>query len=228
MKCTITPEERIDYIYDELDAEARLRMEKHIATCAECRADIAGLQDLQTKLPHHEAPPMPGILRLPSAEPVKATVTPLLQTTWFRALASTAAAMLIIIFGAQFAGLNIRVDDGATTIRFGEPVATVPNPEQIETAPDLQQLFAEFRAEQQQFVNSLSDSIKLAQQKQFDQTLVAFGRYLDERRDEDLVLIATNLEEMQRLNDNRFIETQFVISQLINQMNQDLNTITRR
>src|SRR5690606_7438494 len=106
--------------------------------------------------------------------------------------------------------------------------ATVAQPEQIDTAPDLHLLFAEFRAEQQQFVNSLSDSIKIAQQKQLDQTLDAFERYLDRRRSDDLELIALSLDEMQQLNDNRFIETQYVISQLINQMNQDLITINRR
>jgi hypothetical protein len=36
------------------------------------------------------------------------------------------------------------------------------------------------------------------------------------------------LDEMQQINDTRFVETQYMLSQLVNQMNQELLTVNRR
>lgn len=171
---------------------------------------------------------MPRSIQLPTLNPQLAPVLPLHQSTWFRAVATVAAAVILIVLTARLVDLQVQVEDGALTLRFGEPAAIVAKPQPVETAPNLEFMFAEFKAEQQLFVNSLSDSVRMSQQRQLDQTLAAFERYLDRRRSEDLELIALSLDEMQQLNDNRFIETQYVLSQLINQMNQELITLNRR
>ena len=55
------------------------------------------------------------------------------------------------------------------------------------------------------------------------------GRWhIEQRRIEDLELIALSLDEMQQINDTRFVETQYMLSQLVNQMNQELLTVNRR
>ncbi len=170
---------------------------------------------------------MPGIVRLPEPALVPATVVPLRQTTWFRALVSSAAAILILLLGARVSGLNMTVHDGALTIRFG-PAQMAAQPTPVETAPDVEILLAQFKAEQQAFVQSLTDSVRIRQQQQFDQTLAALGRYLDGRRQEDLQLIASSLDEIQQIHDDRYFETNVILSQLINQMNRELLTMNAR
>lgn len=228
MKKACNPETVVAYIYDELDTDARRQFEQHLDGCAPCRDEVDALRGLRSTFTPEAVPPMPAAVRLPEVQPVPASVLPLHQVTWFRAVATVAAAVILVVLTARLVDLRVIVADGAMTLRFGDAPAAVATPEPVETAPDLEHLFAEFRAEQTQFVNGLTDSVRASQQKQFDQTLMAFQRYLDDRRAEDLELIALSLDQMQQLNDSRFIETQYVISQLITQMNQELITINRR
>ena len=117
--------------------------------------------------------------------------------------------------------------DGALTIRFGPaPMAVEPTP--VEDSRAIEVLLAEFKADQQALIQSLADSVRLQQQQQFDQTLAAFGRYLDGRRQEDLQLIAASLDEIQQIHDDRYLETNIILSQLINQMNRELLTMNAR
>jgi hypothetical protein len=228
MRKPCNPEKIVSYIYDDLSADERRTFEQHLDSCETCRTEVQSLKGLRSEFAPESVPPMPRTVELPTPAPQLAAVLPLHQSTWFRAVATVAAAVILIVITARMADLQIQVADGAMIVRFGDAPESVVKPEPVETAPDLELLFAEFKAEQQHFVNSLSDSVRASQQKQLDQTLAAFQRYLDDRRAEDLELIALSLDEMQQLNDNRFIETQYVISQLINQMNQDLITLNRR
>lgn len=228
MRKPCNPETIVSYLYDDLSAEDRRTFEQHLDSCEPCRAEVQSLKGLRGAFAPESVPPMPRSVQLPTPTPQLASVLPLHQSTWFRAVATVAAAVIMIVVTARLVDLRVQVADGAMIVRFGDAPKSVAKPEPVDTAPNLELLFAEFKAEQQQFVNSLSDSVRMSQQRQLDQTLAAFERYLDRRRSEDLELIALSLDEMQQLNDNRFIETQYVISQLINQMNQDLITLNRR
>lgn len=226
MKRACNPETVVAYIYDELNTDEHRAFEQHMGSCKPCRDEVDALRRLRSGMIQDAVPSMPAEIDLPELHPAPASVLPLHQATWFRVVATVAAAVILVVLTARLVDLRVIVSDGAMTFRFGDaPTAT---PEPVETAPDLELLFAEFKAEQTQFVNGLTDSVRASQQKHFDQTLMAFQRYLDERRAEDLELIALSLDQMQQLNDSRFIETQYVISQLITQMNQELITINRR
>lgn len=218
----------VSYLYDDLSAVERRVFEQHIDGCEPCRDEVQSLKGLRGAFVLESMPPMPRTVQLPSPTPQRTAVLPLYQSNWFRAVATVAAAIILIVLTARLVDLRVQVADGAMIVRFGDAPESVAKPEPVDTAPSLELLFAELKAEQQLFVNSLTDSVRASQQQQFDQTLDAFQRYLDDRRTEDLELIALSLDEMQRLNDNRFIETQYVISQLVNQMNQELITLNRR
>jgi hypothetical protein len=228
MRKTCNHETIVDYIYGELSDDAQRQFEQHMQGCESCSGEVRSLTGLRGILKPDVVPPMPHAVSIPAPAPQQTSVLPLHQSTWFRVVATMVAAVILVVLTARLVDLQVQVGDGAITLRFGEPATIVAEPQPVETAPNLELLFAEFKAEQQKFVNSLTDSVRAAQQKQLNQTLVAFERYLDQRRSEDLELIALSLDEMQQLNDNRFIETQYVISQLINQMNQELITINSR
>lgn len=228
MKRACNPETVVAYIYDELNTDERRAFEQHMGSCKPCRDEVDALRRLRSGMIQDAVPSMPAEIRLPELQTATASVIPMHHSTWFRAIATVAAAIILIVITARLVDLRITVTDGAMTLSFGDAPEAVATPDPVETAPNLELLFAEFKAEQQQFVNGLTDSVRVSQQKQFDQTLLAFQRYLDDRRAEDLELIALSLDQMQQLNDSRFIETQYVISQLITQMNQELITLNRR
>lgn len=228
MKRSCNPETVVAYIYDELVADERRTFEQHMGSCKPCRDEVDAIRGIRHGFAQDEVPPMPATIRLPEIQTAPASVLPLHQSTWFRAVATVAAAVILVVLTARLVDLQVTVADGSMTLRFGDAPDAIAVPEPVETAPNLELLFAEFKAEQRQFVNGLTDSVRASQQKQFDQTLLAFQRYLDDRRAEDLELIALSLDQMQQLNDSRFIETQYVISQLITQMNQELITLNRR
>jgi anti-sigma factor RsiW len=228
MKKTCNPETIVSYLYDDLSADDRRAFEQHLDSCEPCHSEVQSLKGLRGTFTPEPVPPMPRSIQLPTPTPQLASVLPLHQSTWFRVVATVAAAVILVVLTARLVDLHVQIADGAMIVRFGDVPGSVAKPEPVETAPNLEFMFAEFKVEQQHFVNSLSDSVRMSQQRQLDQTLAAFERYLDRRRSEDLELIALSLDEMQQLNDNRFIETQYVISQLINQMNQDLITFNRR
>ena len=228
MKSTCNHEMIIAYLYDELDQSEKKLCEAHLQECELCRLEVESFQKLRVDLKPSEAPPMPHSIRVPLPVTQPSTAIPLHHMTWFRAMASTAAAFVLIILTAWLTDLRLEFSERALTIGFGSSTEATSAPIPSDLRPDLQAIMAQFRNEQSNLVNSLSDSIRQSQQEQFDQTLAAFQRYLEQRRVEDLKLIALSLDEMQQINDNRFVETQYVLSQLVNQMNQELLTVNRR
>jgi hypothetical protein len=217
----------ITYLYDELDPEQKKIWEEHLRECVSCQQEVEHFRALRANMEPSEAPSMPYSIRLPMYASQPNTVVSLYQTTWFRVLISSAAAILLILFSAWFTNLRLDWTHNSLTISFDPD--TIPSEQPLNASPeDLELLMAQFRNEQSNLVNSLSDSIRQSQQKQFDQTLAAFQRYLEQRRIEDLELIALSLDEMQQINDTRFVETQYMLSQLVNQMNQELLTVNRR
>jgi hypothetical protein len=228
MKSTCNHEKIIAYLYDELDQFEKNHCELHFQECEQCRWEVESFRILRAELKPSEAPPMPHAIHIPRPSIQPASSTPLLQTTWFRAMASSAAAILVLILTAWFTELRLEVGEGKLTIGFGPAIEASTESTFSDLRPDLEVLMAQFRNEQSNLVNSLSDSIRQSQQEQFDQTLAAFQRYLEQRRVEDLNLIALSLDEMQQINDYRFVETQYVLSQLVNQMNQEILTVNRR
>ena len=228
MKQTCNPEIIIAYLYDEIDQTAKSQCEAHLLECESCRKEVQAFQGIRTSLKPEDAPPMPYSIRMPLSSTQTASVLPLYQLSWFRIMASSAAAMMLIMLSAWITDLRVEFGQHAVTIGFGSPAELNSVPIQKGLDTDLERMMAQFRNEQSNLVNSLSDSIRQSQQQQFDQTLAAFQRYLEQRRIEDLELIALSLDEMQQINDTRFVETQYMLSQLVNQMNQELLTVNRR
>ena len=118
------------YAVDALDAEERAAFEAHLAECADCRAEVAGLQEAAGMIAETTATPPPPELRdrvlsgittvrpLPpegrEAEPVApggtvGTVVPMaprrhrLSTRMARVLATAAAAVVLAVGGAVVA-----------------------------------------------------------------------------------------------------------------------------
>jgi anti-sigma factor RsiW len=121
----------VGYLYGEVDAAGRRTFETHLATCAECRDEVAGLRTTRTALAQW-TPPEPDfaftIVRRPAApERVRFQVSP----AWGLA----AAALLVLALGTAIANVEVRYGSDGVVVRTGWNRAAPEPPPSTETRP---------------------------------------------------------------------------------------------
>jgi hypothetical protein len=106
----------VGFLYDELDADGRRTFELHLAACAECRDEVAGLRTTRTQLARW-APPDPDfaftIVRRSTAAPAVPRFR--LSPAWGLA----AAALLVLAAGAAIAQVEVRYGADGLVVRTG-------------------------------------------------------------------------------------------------------------
>jgi hypothetical protein len=106
----------VSYLYDELDGGDKERFQTHLASCADCRDEVAGLRTTQGHLSAW-APPEPDlgfqIIRRASAQPPAPRFR--LSPLWGLA----AAAVLVLAAGAALAHIEVRYDKDGLALRTG-------------------------------------------------------------------------------------------------------------
>lgn len=104
----------VAYLYDDIDPADRAAFDRHLATCAPCRAELAALGGVRTQL-ERWTPPVFERTAVPSA------VVAAPRRGWrdIPAWAQVAAALLVMGVAAGIANLDIRYDRDGLTIRTG-------------------------------------------------------------------------------------------------------------
>ena len=120
----------IAYVYGEIEAEHRTRIEAHLATCEDCAFEVAALGDVRSGL---------GLWVPPEAElgftivrtPERTAANVLRPAGWWQtvpAWARAAAAILVVAAGLSVANLQIRSGPDGVSVTTGwlraAPVAT--------------------------------------------------------------------------------------------------------
>jgi hypothetical protein len=116
-------ERLLSYLYGEDAYDDRVAMEAHLATCAECREEIAELRSVRADLARWQPPDAELNFRV-----VRDSVAPPTRSWWHTpAWAPLAlAAGVLLAVGAAAANVEVQVGNGALTIRTGwaKPAAT--------------------------------------------------------------------------------------------------------
>ncbi len=116
----------VSYLYDECDAAERARVEAHLATCAECRAEVADFRSVRARLAGW-APPDRELGFTISAHPAT-TAAPgeegADRRTWRSArlwmpAGLAAAAVLLLASAAAIANLDVRYGKDGLVVRTG-------------------------------------------------------------------------------------------------------------
>jgi uncharacterized protein YukE len=106
----------VSYLYDELESRDKESFRTHLASCADCRDEIAGLRATQGHLSAW-APPEPDlgfqIVRRASAQPPAPRLR--LNPLWGLA----AAAALVLAAGAALAHIEVRYGSEGLVLRTG-------------------------------------------------------------------------------------------------------------
>jgi len=111
-------EQLVGYLYDELEGAERSRFEAHLDTCAECRAEVAGLRRTRQHLTTW-SPPEPEF----NFHIVRGAAAPPPARRWFGFVpqwAMAAAASLLVLAGAAaIANLELRYGPDGFVVRTG-------------------------------------------------------------------------------------------------------------
>ena len=132
--CNADKTDLVSYLYDDLDAAARERFERHLRGCAECRDELAAMRALRTDLLTW-TPPEPDFAFRVVAEP-RATqaasahgkvLTPTVTSwrAWLKpASGLAAAAVLVLAAAAGLARIEIHSGPDGWTLRTGAAAAS--------------------------------------------------------------------------------------------------------
>jgi anti-sigma factor RsiW len=140
----------IAFVYGELPRDEQRAFETHLAACAPCRDEVAGLRAVRDDLLAW-APPECRDLPSSWAEAPRLVQTPMERMrAWAPAFGLAAAAMLVLAVSASIANLEVRYDAQGLVVRTGRsaaqdaPVPAAVNASSV-TASDLAALEARLR-----------------------------------------------------------------------------------
>jgi Putative zinc-finger len=107
----------LSYLYDELPSFERQAFDRHLTSCADCRAEVDGLRGTRTHLTSW-TPPEPdlGFHIVRSAKPVAS------PARWWRASPAwglAAAALLTVAVSAAIANVEVRFGADGIVVRTG-------------------------------------------------------------------------------------------------------------
>ncbi|MAG55765.1 MAG: hypothetical protein CMJ83_05700 [Planctomycetes bacterium] len=130
----------VDLLYGELDRAEQPRLERHLESCAECRDQQAGHQDVRKLLDRWRPDPRIDEVSRNS------------RRTWWR-VASVAAALFV---GACLLGTRVSWQDGSVTFSFA---ATAAVEEQTDLAASFHRLIEAAHRESNDRLRSLHEQI---------------------------------------------------------------------
>ena len=152
----------IAYLYGELDQSERKVVDRHLATCAACSAEVTALGDVRSELGLW----VPPDVELDFAIVKRSAVAPsnvLRPSRWWNTVpvwAQAAAAILVLAAGAAIANLQIRSGPDGVVVSTGWRQGAVATPPAAAAASDEawrpalialeQQLRREIRSSEQQ------------------------------------------------------------------------------
>ena len=114
----------IAYLYDELDAAARSRVEAHLLVCTRCAAEVRGLGYVRAELAEWTPPDAElgfAVVRKSEQETAK-VLRPAHGAEWWQtvpAWARAAAAVLVLAAGAAIANIQVRSNADGVVVTTG-------------------------------------------------------------------------------------------------------------
>lgn len=108
-------ESLVGYLYDELSAEDRARLDAHLAACGECRAELDEMRGVRGHLASWAVPQRElGFAIVSASEKRRAEVR-----RWALPAGLAAAAVLLVAVAAAIANLEISYDGQELSVRTG-------------------------------------------------------------------------------------------------------------
>ncbi len=115
-KTTCEAEALVEYLYGEIDADTRARVDAHLASCAGCRETLDGMRGARAELAAWTVPERPLGFTIVPADAVRPAA---LVRPWWASGALAAAAVILLAVAAAIANLEITYGSDGVTLRTG-------------------------------------------------------------------------------------------------------------
>lgn len=221
MKCDLSKEKLMAFLYDELNGDERADFERHLSQCPACRKEIALLESSRKLLQawQDEEPPAFTFVQDKYSVPESlrrlwSGFSPLRKILW--GLATGAVAALLFLSLLQ---VDATYKAGEWHIRLG----LWKNSMQGENA-SRQTLVAqpvsreEFEAWKTGSVQLFADMLEASQQKQkqeLSNAMLQLAQRFELQRRQDLQFVGRGLEVLQNDNESKYRQTSQVLEQLL-------------
>lgn len=210
----------MDYLYDEMEEAQKQEFEQMITDNAELQAELDELQQtrkLLKKIPFEKPSsemPVTGIAKKNPAglQAQKSKETGYAGNFVLYYLLPIAAVFLATILTFSFVNLQIGTGEQGFYMQFGD--VPVQNEQGI-SEEDLIGLLDQIRTENALLAASMIEQTQTQQTEQLEEVLSALTTYYDQRRRQDLLLIAEGLSQLEEDTYYRFLQTDETLGEII-------------
>lgn len=198
--CGAVREDLPAWLYDELQGEARIRIERHLDSCPECRADADALRRTMHTLDAWE-------FDVSAADSAVSRRRSLKWAQRLRPLLTGAAAAAVVFALLGMFGASVRMGDGRLTLSFGRGTPQSSNPDLATLVPVMRSAArAEIESRLSGFLEALEvDLRKIGRRHEQERMLLA--RAVDTRREADLRQLAAWLAAMNQRQNQQDVRT---------------------
>ncbi|TVR15816.1 MAG: hypothetical protein EA391_09760 [Balneolaceae bacterium] len=205
----------MDYLYDEMGDTERTEFEEYIRKNPDVKREFHELQGVRKVL---EKVPVPEKTEPMANKPLP--FTPVSNQSEnsnrtyhaIRYMVAVAAIFLATLLTFSFINLQVGSNENGFYVLFGENNVAQ---EQAVNEEMLADLLNQIRDENALFVAAMVEQSSARQTEQIEEVLSALTDYYDQRRQQDLLLIAEGFSQLEQDTYYRFMQTDEVIGEII-------------
>lgn len=221
MTCEEAKKYFMDYLYQEIDDEHQELVEAHLNACNACRDEIAALKSTSDILQSYEAlDPKLNLIFVKESRTVWQKLREKVRDYvssgehWGRRLAYGLAIILIVF---SLINMEISWENG----HFSLKTSLWPHAEkeQAQQSAITKNNLIEFQKDQILLMNQLIEASEAKQRRELILTLADFTQELEHRRQSDLMLVGTSMEQLQLQTNQRLQLTNESINGLFKLIN---------
>jgi len=217
MKCEFSHERLIGFFYDEITADEKAEVEKHLTNCVSCQTEIKRLTqtaDLLQAWPDEE--PQLNLRFVEPARPKRWLGKVLPRPVWIGFAAGTVTVLLLLAL------LNFEASyfDGTLSVKL----SLWPQQSQsVTTTPEDSAKFVtqtQFDAWKEAHMTTVQDMLAEMEGRQRRESRLLLTELLQDierQRQQDLRVVGRGLDAVQLSSENRFRRTSAVLNQLLMQ-----------
>lgn len=207
----------MEYLYEEISAANKKKLEDYLADHTEMQQELDELHQTRSLL--QRAPEVEPQEKLTMVEPRKRSFagwwqnakTVLPRSGWGKTALATAACLMLLLVTGAIVDLNIQSNEAGFSISFGEAVQSQTlGLTEAQTEAIVQQIQQDNAA----ILTEYADMLNKHNQQQLQQVVQHFER----QRTNDLQLIDQALNQYQQKTENQITQTQQVLGEVIQTM----------
>ncbi len=212
MKCEDTKLLLMDFLYDEINADAEKRLRLHLESCPACRIEYEGLQRTSLVLrawPEAEPPHALVFVEQRASwwDSFKQVLFPEQASLWVRLGFGLGTAAITALILSAALNLEVKYDAG----RFTYHTSLAPRAQVELTEEAKRQVLAELQQQNRELVAQMVQAGYEKQRGDLDRALFNITDEWQRQRQHDLRFVGRGLEEVQQNTDTRLRQTEKIM-----------------